>query len=418
MELIGARYVLPISGTPILDGAIAIGGTRIVAVGTQKEIKARYPDAPFRNFDQHVLMPGLINAHSCLDLSLFDPEEIPARLIEWQATSIELRRFQSAVKRRNAILEGLQRALSWGVTTLADTSNYSGLLETARDVGLRLVICPEITGTADVDHQSLFDDTLALVDSIQQLGCKRIRAGISPFAPYALSRHLIKIVTQHARSVGIPITMRAAMSFGEMEFFFESKGEIAEVFFPKMGWKEELPLAQRKTPIQFLESSGVLASHPALIGCTHVSDTDIELLAKSQSKVIHLPSYARHFDLGLAPVNKFRAAGIPVALGTGTLGAPLKQSLWDSLRTALKVHGDVAGEALSAEELLSMATLEAARALGWEQEIGSLAVGKNADFVVIETSGKHPLEQIPLALINETTPDRISKVYVAGEMLK
>lgn len=418
MELIGARYVLPISSPPILDGAIAFEGADILAIGTQKELCAQYPDAPFRRFDQHALMPGLVNAYCSLDMSLFDAEEIPSRFIEWQAITIAFRRSQSAVKRRSAILEGLQRALSWGVTTLADTSHYSGILETVKDTGLRLMISPEITGTPQKNYKLLFSDIFNTVDEINDRCFDRIRVGLSPYTPYALSRNLLKIIATQAREGGIPVSIQAASSFCEMEFFFESKGDIANIFFPKIGWTEDLPLAQRKTPIQFLESIRFLDCHPAIIGCIHVSETDIGAIKKSKSKVIHIPIVSRHFDLGLTPVKKLRNAGISVALGTGAFGAVTKQSLWDTLRAALKLHGDIAGEALTAEELLRMSTLEGAQALNWSDEIGSLEAGKRADFIVIELSSTQPLEHVPLTLIHETTPNRITKVYVNGDNLK
>ncbi len=418
MELIGARYVLPISSPPILEGAIAIDGDKIVAIGTQKELSSQYPDAPFRRFDSHVLMPGLVNAHACLDMSLYDPEEITTRYIEWQIQAIEFRRFQSAVKRRGAILEGLQRALSWGVTTLADTSQYKGILDTVKEVGLRLLISPEVTGAPQKDQQAHFDAAFEMVDEIHALGLDRIRGGLAPYSPYALSRQLLKIVAQQARGAGIPVSLRAAASFSEMEFFYESKGEIADIFFPRLGWGEECPLAQRKTPIQFLNEIGFLDSEPALIGCSHLADSDFEAISASHSKIVHMPLSARHFDLGLAPVKKLRAQDTKVGFGTGTFGACTQQSLWDVMRATLNLHGEITGESLTADEILSMATLEGAQAIDWSDEIGSLEVGKRADFIVIETGAQQAIEQVPLSLINETTPDRITKVVVNGTNLK
>ncbi len=418
MEVIGARYVLPISSAPILDGAIAIDGPKIVAVGTQKELTEKYPDAPFRRFDSHALMPGLVNAYTCLDMSLFDPEEIPSRYIEWQIQAIEFRRFQSAIKRRTAIIEGLQRALSWGVTTLNDTSNYSGILNTVEETGLRLMVSPEITGAPQKEQQSHYNAAFDMIDEIEDLGIDRIRAGIAPYSPYALSRQMLKILSQQAHGSGLPISLRAAASFSEMEFFYESSGEIDEIFFPRLGWAEERPLAQRKTPIAFLDEIRFLDSQPTLVGCSHLADSDFAAIEQSKCKVVHMPASGRHFDLGLAPVKKLREQGTLVGFGTGAFGASAQQSLWDILRATLKLHSDVAGESIEPSELLKMATLEAAQAAGWGDQVGSLEADKAADFIVVEQSPTLPLEQIPLQLINETTPARISKVVVNGIGLK
>jgi len=418
MEVLAARYVLPIASEPIFQGAIAIDDGHILAVGTQDTIREQYPDAPYRKFEEHVIMPGLVNAYACLDLGLYDPEDIPSRFIEWQVKALAFRQSTSAVKRRGAILDGLQRALSNGTTTVADTSKYEKLLDTVREVGVRLMIAPELTGSAETEQKSLYDDSFRLIDQVNEMDSQLFRTGLAPHSAYALSRHLLKIVNQQAKTSQVPILIQAATSFAEMEFFYESKGEIAEVFFPKMGWTESVPPAHRKTPIQFLASNNLLDERTALIGCSHLSETDLEAIISSHCKVVHCPSTARHFDLGLAPVRRLHEGGTQVALGTGALGASTQLSLWDTMRAALQTHGEVPRESLQPLDILRMATLDGARALHWDREIGSLESGKQADIIVVATGSTHPIEEIPLRLINETTPSHITKVYVGGECLK
>ncbi len=418
MEIVAARYLLPISSEPVFQGALAIEGDRIVAVGTQKELTTQYPDAPLRKFEEHVLLPGLVNTDACLQMTLFDPEEWPESFIDWQVLGLEFRRSQSAVKRRSAILEGLQRSLAAGTTCVADMGNYQGILSLVPETGLQLHISPEVVATPAQGQETLFDQALEMVEQIQSLDSKRVRAGLAPLSAYALSRHLLKIVSQHALQSGATLKIHAAESFAEMEFFFESKGEIANNFFPSIGWTEEPPLAQRKTPVQYLDSLGMLAARPSLIGCIQLADGDIELMATTQTRAIHCPTVSRTFELGATPVKKLRQKGVPVGLGTGSLGAKTTNSLWDEMRAAMTLHSQHPRDAISPPDLLCMATQEGAQALGWESEIGSLAVGKRADFIVVQTNSRLPIEEIPASLIAETTTDRITKVYVNGVDLK
>lgn len=418
MEIFAARHVLPISGAPILNGAIVIEGQRIVAVGPANEIKKQYATLPCHEYDAHVLMPGLIDAYTGLDMSLFPQHKIPQSFIAWQAAALSFRQDQSALHRRAAVVEGLQRALANGTTTVADTSHYGKIVETVQQVGLRILAAPEITGTTDPDLQSQYDQTLQQIEQIVDRNAERLRAALAPHSAYALSRNMLKIMGQQAQALNIPIVIQAAASFAEMEFFFESKGEIADVFFPKLGWEDTLPPAMHKTPLQFLSSIGLLGKQTLLVGCSHLAQPDQSAIIESGSHVVHCPATARHFDLGMAPVKKLRKAGTIVALGTGGLGAINNWSLWDTLRAAWQLHHDIPREELAPEDLLRMATLDGARALGWDADIGSLEAGKKADFIIVELAGKPRSDKLALALIQETTPYRLKKVYVDGDCLK
>ena len=109
-----------------------------------------------------------------------------------------LRRSQSAVKRRAAILDGLQHSLAHGITCVADTGNYEGILQIVQDTGLRLHISPEVAAGETPGKETFFDRALAMVEEIEAIGSDRVHVGLSPLSPYALSRQLLKILAQHA----------------------------------------------------------------------------------------------------------------------------------------------------------------------------------------------------------------------------
>lgn len=418
MEIIAARYVFPIASDPIFQGAVVLQADQILDVGPLTSLKTKYPDATLHKFDEHALLPGLVNADACLQMAHFEPEEWPESYIAWQIAGLEFRRSQSAVKRRAAILDGLQNSLAHGVTCVADTGNYEGILQIVQDTGLRLHISPEVAAGEAPGQETFFDQALGMVEAIQAIGSDRVHAGLAPLSPYALSRQLLKILAQHARQAGITIKTRAAESFAEMEFFHDSKGEIADTFFPQIGWTEELPPAQRKTPIEYLESIDFLQENTGLVGCNHLSEEDQQRIAAHKSHAIATPNVARSFGLGNMPAKKLRQQKISVGLATGSLGTRSTHSLWDEMRAAQTLFSEHPRDALSPEDLLRMATLESAEAIGLSGRIGSLESGKQADFILVETNSRLPIEEIPAALIGETQAARIAKVYVNGVCLK
>ena len=234
-----------------------------------------------------------------------------------------------------------------------------------------------------------------------------MRVGLAPAAPYLLSRNLLKIISQQARDLSLPIQMHVAESFSEMEFFFDSQGAIANDLFPALGWRE-LPPAQRKTPTQYLADIGFFEAPVTIIGGLHLSASDFPLLARHLARIVYCPTLNHVMKHGMLPLGKLVESGIPIGLGTGIWNTRLGFSLWDEMRLALK-HGSQ--PLPTPEELLRMATIGGARALGLDHLVGTLEKGKKADYVVVRMATKRENEKDLIAhLIQETEPQHILRV--------
>ncbi|MDO8643437.1 MAG: amidohydrolase family protein [bacterium] len=417
MQLHTAHAVLPINGEPISDGGLVTEAGSIVAVGTREELERQYPQAEKIEHKGAVILPGLVNAHAHLDLFGGDLAWSEQHFIQSLLGLVDYKNGLSQEDRRESILNGLRKSLESGTTCLADVGSYQDLARVVDGVGIRLTVFSEILLSGDKSIEESFNKSLNFVEEARSAAGNRVRVGIAPYAPYMLSRHLLKVLAQHCREMKIPVQIHAAESFAEMQFFYDSGGEVVDVLFKKAGW-EGRPPAHRKTPVEFLDSIGFLEASPMLVGCLHLSEADLRKIRERHVAVVHCPRSNTRLRLGKAPVQKILAAGIPVALGTDLSFQNDSVSLWDEMRAALELHGGGANAPVSASEILEMATLGGASALGMESEIGSLEKGKKADFIVVASHENIPLEELAGWLIRHTREGAVKKVYVDGIPLK
>lgn len=409
MQILSAPYLLDKKAKLKENQAIVIDQGIITEVGSVPDLVQKYPQAERKDFAGSILLPGLVNAHTQLEsLSLEPTTPRPneaAPMSSWLLRSWEHRKHITPVDRRSHLKEGIQKLLECGTTSVGDVGNYVGVVGSLPKDSLRMVLYAELFTSAEPSVQTDYEALMTIVDEIAALDTPHLRPGIFPYSAYTVSSSLLKIFSQNTKQSKASLKIHAAESFAEMQFFFESTGEFADVLFPKLGW-DQLPPAHRKTPIQFLDSIGFLSSQPALVGCTQLADGDIQTIARRGAKVIFTPRHQAALQLGVPPLKKLRKAGIPVGLGTN--GGSV--SLWDEMRFVLAREKE-------AESLWQMATLEGAEVLGLANEIGSLETGKRADVIVVKfpkKAGSDPLT----TLIQETNERQIEAVFIDGKEAK
>lgn len=414
MELIAAKYVLPIDQDFIPEGAVAVDEDKIVAVGPAADLKTKYPDASVRHFDNHVLMPGLVNAHAHLDLTYFLGDD--TGFIPWLTSMLKYQRETEMQQLIPAIQRGLSHVIGSGTTCVGDFSGCEATFQLAKEMGVRTVIFPSIAGGLGVQAQDRFESALALVEKYLDEDEPTIHTGLGPFAPYLLSRHLLRVTSQHAKEMGVPLMIHVTESFPEMEFFFDSQGPIGTELFPSLGWGNELPPAFRKTPIQYLNDIGFLDAQPTIIGGIHLGARDFALLARHMCRVVYCPRANKVFSHGKFPWTKLHDNGIPVALGTEATHKPPDFNLWQEMKTVLEE--EQMSDKPSAKDLMHMATMGGARALGLEHRVGSLTPGKLADMIVVDAPEMADPHFLQDALIRQTSPLHVRLVMVNGQILK
>ena len=419
MKILTAKYVLPISSAPIVDGAVAIDGDSIAAVGDVADVAKRFPDASVDDLGYSALIPGFVNCHSHLELTAMRGalDRVEHDFYTWLITLTKLRgEVLDEDDIEIAAIAGAVEGARAGVTCFGDIGRFGRAgLEALKKTGLRGVLFQETEfspddSTAAVDLEKLKEKYLALYDGATEL----IEVGLSPHAPYTVSAALFEQIAAFALERDIKITIHAAESREEDDLMRFGEGFFTTVY-EKFGVEWKSPHC---SSIEFLMTTGILETRPLLAHCITVTDEDVRLIAESGAKVAHCPKSNAKFGHGYAPFEKLVDAGIAVGLGTDSVASNNMIDLFDESRFAAFAarNRDDRSRFVSAEEVLKAATLGGAKALGLVDRIGSLEAGKQADIAVVslESIGQQPITDIHAALVFSTTGRDISMTMVAG----
>ena len=394
MNVYSADWVLPIEGAPIENGAVGVEGKRITAVGTSAEL------GEGTRFDDAVIVPGLVNAHSHLEYAVYGGFGDGLAFGPWIQLHIE-RKGRIAWEEFVAVARlGAAECLRSGITTIADASFSGAAAYVAAELGLRGIICLELFGT----DLAQLDEAEAKRSAFER---GSVRVGLSPHAPYSASAELYR---EAYRDSALPVITHVAESDDELQYMLAGTGPIAAV--------TEIP-SPGLTPVRYLAREGLLRPATLAAHCVKVDADEIALLAEHDVAVAHCPRSNAVLGCGVAPLRELRDAGIRVGLGTDSPASAPSFDFFDEMRAALYAARARAGspEALSAKDALTLATLGSASALGLDEEIGSLVPGKRADLTVVSLAGSPylPWEDPVVAVVFGGSPDRVQLTVVDGE---
>jgi aminodeoxyfutalosine deaminase len=252
-------------------------------------------------------------------------------------------------------------------------------------------------------------ETLAseLETAVASFGPGRLHPGISPHAPHTVAGRFMVELTALARSHGLPTAIHLAESREEAAFFHDTTGAIATELYPLAGWQDYLPSPRRTTPTAWLDGLGALHDATAAIHCVHVTPADAEILRERGVTVVLCPRSNERLAVGQAPAHLLKKAGVPLALGTDSLASNDSLSLWDEMRFLRRRFPGT----FTPVEVLEMATIGAARAIGIGHETGSLTRGKFADFLVVRPGRTGGRDDLPEALIEQ---GHLEEVFIGG----
>ncbi len=420
MKILCADYVLPISAEVIENGAAAIDKTRIVAVGTRREIVEKYNEAQVENFGEAVIMPGLVNCHSHLEITAMRGflDDVENDFYSWlmKLTTTRAEKLTDSDIKIAALAGALEGARA-GVTCFGDIGRFGVAgFEALKTNGLRGLIYQETEfspddATAEDDFAKLKDKFLSLKETETAL----VKVGLSPHAPYTVSRRLFEKITEYALAENVKVSIHAAESNQERDFFSTGEGFFAALYQKlNLDWKHPA-----KSPIRYLADIGVLQSKPLLAHCVKVSDDDIKLIAESHSRIAHCPKSNAKFGHGLAPLEKFLDAKISVGFGSDSVASNNVCDILEEARFAALSARNVLDKKrfLTEREIIETTTLGGAKALGLEREIGSLETGKQADLIVVSLSNiaQQPVHDVYSAILYASNARDVKMTMVAGE---
>jgi len=368
---IRAGRVHPVTAPPIEDGAVLVDANgRIVAVGPHSRVPSP-PRADALEFPDAVLVPGLVNCHTHLELTHLGGQNAEPDFAKWIRRVRELKDATTPDAFYRAAVAGVKDCWARGVTCVAETGSTGAVMRALHDLGGRGIVYQEVFGpdpaTLDASMRELED----AVARLRPLTSERLRLGVSPHAPYTVSAPLCDAVAGFARRERFPVAVHLAESKEETLFVRDGAGPFAEALRSR-GIAVE---ARGCTPVEYLRRLGVLNAGTLCIHCVQVDQPDIAILTAAGAAIVHCPRSNRAHGHGSAPLAAFRTAGLRVGLGTDSVVSVANVDLFAEAHAA----------GLGGEEALRMLTLEGARALGWERDIGSLEVGKAADLAVFAT---------------------------------
>lgn len=358
----------------IPEGAVVVSGTDIVAVGPASEVLPRYPEADVLDVRDHLVIPGLINAHTHVPMSilrgLVDDQRLDVWLLGYMMP-IEREFVDPEFVRWGTLLSCLEM-IRGGITTFCDMYYFEDQVATAAaEAGMRAICGQTILKFPSPDAQS-YDESLAYArDFIQKWkGHELITPAVAPHAPYTATDDMMRQCLELALEFDVPVHIHLSETRKEVEDNYRERG------LPPILWAETLDLFRAR----------VIAAH-----CVHIEEREMRVLAGHRAGVAHNPTSNLKLASGVAPVVQMRKAGIAVGIGTDGPASNNDQDLFEEMRLAALLPKGMLGDptALPAQEAFAMATIEGARALHLDHIIGSLEPGKRADIVVLAWDGPH-----------------------------
>lgn len=413
-----ARWVLPVAGPPVQDGAVAVGEDgRIVAVGPAAGVAAE--GARRIDLGEAALMPGLVNVHAHPELSGFRGylEDLPFH--RWIPSLLRARREAGladedyAAAARWSCIEALRA----GITTMAATEDSGAALDALVEAGMRGIVYREVFGPAPEQAADAVARLRQRLDSMRDRATELVTVGVSPHAPYTVSDDLYRDVARLALDEGLPLATHAAESPQETVFVKDGAGPFAEA----LAARGIATRVRATSTVALLDELGVMETRPLLIHAIQLDDEDMDRIRDRGATVAHCPIANARLGHGVAPVPELLERGVPIGLGTDSVASNNRLDLLEEARVAqLQQRSRLRDPtALPAERLLRMATLDGAAVLGLADRTGSLEPGKDADLCAVRLDMPHsaPVHDPVAAVVHAARGSDVVLTAVRGQAL-
>jgi 5-methylthioadenosine/S-adenosylhomocysteine deaminase len=388
----------------IENGGVAIKGGRIVAVDNTAAIDRNFAAREIVNATGKVVIPGLINGHTHVPMTLFRGLADDLDLQEWLTKYIfpaEAKNVTEEFVRVGTRL-GLAEMIRSGTTTYCDMYYFEdAIADETFKAGMRGVLGETVIDFPVADNKTN-EQAMAYVEKFvsQWKGNALIVPAIAPHAPYTVSEEHLKAVRAFSDRTGAPIVTHISETKREVDDSIKAKGA---------------------SPIDYLDRIGFLNNRVIAAHVVWPSEAELSLLKKLGVGIVHNPQSNMKLASGVAPVPEMLKEDMPVGLGTDGAASNNDLSLWEEMDTAAKLHKLISRDpkVVTAEEAFEMATLRGARALHLEKEIGSIEKGKRADLVVVDLDdlNQTPFYNIYSDLVYATKAADVRTVIVEGRVI-
>ena len=383
--------------------AVAISGSTIAAIDTPQALHERFPGGAIQQLSGCILSPGLVNAHGHAAMSLLRGYADDLPLETWLQDHIwpAEAEFVSEDFVADGVALAIAEMLMSGTTCFGDMYFFPDVTaRIAEQMGMRAMLNFPILEIPSAWAQSTaeyFDKGLALADEYRDSAL--VHTAFGPHAPYTVSDESFARVAMLAEEIDCSIHVH----------LHETAKEIAES-------RSQYGC----TPVERLERLGVLSPRTQAVHMTQVDDQTLALLQRSGTHVIHCPTSNLKLASGCAPLKRLVEAGINVGLGTDSAASNNTLSLFETLRCAALLAKQESSDAaaLDAGKALYLATMGGARAMGLQQQLGSIEVGKQADLVAIDTRcpALQPVHDATSSLVYSDVAGAVQQVWIQGQI--
>jgi 5-methylthioadenosine/S-adenosylhomocysteine deaminase len=400
----GTVVTMDASRRVIEDGAVAVEGGRIVAVGKSGDIAGRYVAREVLDARGRAVIPGLINGHTHVPMTLFRGIADDLDLNEWLTKYIfpaEAKNVTEDFVRAGTQL-GLAEMIRGGTTTYCDMYYFEdAVAEETERAGVRGLLGETVIDFPVPDNKTWADAMRYTERYVARWkGNRLITAAIAPHAPYTVSEAHLREVKAFADRTGAYVVTHVA----------ETRKEV-----------EDITRDHGAPPVEYLSRIGFLGPREVFAHTVHLTVGEIDLLKQNGVGSVHNPQSNMKLASGVAPVPQMLRAGVAVGLGTDGAASNNDLDMWEEMDTAAKLHKVSTGDpkVLSAVEALALATIGGARALHMDERIGSLEAGKRADIVVVDLDALNqtPRYNIYSQLVYATKAADVRTVVIEGRVV-
>jgi len=386
------------SENPIFKGDIAIENDRILYVG---EVPSTFAADKVIQGEHHLAMPGLINAHTHMGMSLLRNYADDMPLMAWLSEKIwPTEANLTAEDVYYGTMLSLVELIRCGCTTFRDMYFFTDEVAKATDKsGLRANLGLGLVGVSDPAGQR-FEEVEKLYEAWHNQANGRIKIEVAPHAPYTCSEAYLKEATKLA------LRLNTTLHIHLSESRFEVSQSLSE---------------HGKTPIEYVESIGMFNARTSGAHCVHLQEQDFEILKRNNVSVLYNPSSNLKLGNGFAKINRMVNEGINVAIGTDGSSSNNNLNMFEELHLGALVNKGIEEDPtiIPAYKMLEIATINGAKALGIDDEVGTLECGMKADLILVDLNKAHltPHHDLVAMLVYSAAGSDVSHVICNGQLI-
>jgi aminodeoxyfutalosine deaminase len=396
-----ASWILPISEPPIRDGWLAVDRGRVVALGAAGK-RVLVDGARVVDLGDVAVMPGLVNAHTHLELSYLRDEVPPAsQFVTWIRGVMKARRERpdpGGKEILDAVDAALAEAAASGTAVVGDISNTLVTFGPLTRSRLAAVVFYEVIRFNTPDPAGVVAKAVADLDAL--VPTERVRASLAAHAPYSVAPLVLRAIRRAVdRDPFAPYSVHLSESAEEVEFIRTGGGPWRRLLEEVGSWDPTWK-APGGTPVQFLDDSGFLDARAIAVHGVQMTPADLARLAARGTTLVTCPRSNGHTGAGAPPIEDFYASGAHVAIGTDSLASAPDLNVFAEMATMRALAPTVPASAL-----LASATIEGARALGFDADYGTIEPGKAARLLAVDAPvGTRDVEEF---LVSGVEPEQI-----------